>query len=399
MQFSENNPVTQKKESYSVLQPFIPPRLVEGKCWFIVYYVINPATGHLTRFRIKFNRIKLIKQRRELARKMMTDISRRLNAGWNPLISEEAKKSYTSLDKTLDEYMRFQGKVAEKDSLRSYRSFLGILKDWLIKNNLHDIAVHRFNCVNAGNLLETIRDRENISITTYNNYLKFYKALWNWMIEYNYAVANPFVKFKKIPRKNFEKRRTVITAEERGQLMRFLEVTNKNYLCICYLCYYCLLRPKEIALLKVKNLDLKRQLVFVPGIIAKNDRDSYRTIPDVALSAFMQLDIANRYSEDYLFSWDLKKKFVPGKQKMGCHEISRYWEQVIRPAFGWGLEKEFYSLKDSGITNMISKDKIAPDDVQRQADHTSLAITNIYIRRQATISEQIKHHAQPFDKD
>jgi integrase len=151
-------------------------------------------------------------------------------------------------------------------------------------------------------------------------------------------------------------------------------------------------------MLKIKDIDLDKQLIFVRAEIAKNDRDSVRTIPDVAIDTFRQLDLAGRSGDDYIFSWDKLFEFVPGRMKMDSRNIAKYWEKVIRKQLGWNLDKQFYSLKDTGITNMLT-DNIAPNVVQSQADHTSLSITSIYIQKNKGIQQQIKTGAKSFDKN
>ena len=71
-------------------------------------------------------------------------------------------------------------------------------------------------------------------------------------------------------------------------------------------------------------------------------------------------------------------------------EISRYWSKTIRPNCGFGMDLQFYSLKDTGITNMIA-DGISPVYVQGQADHSSLSVTEKYTHKQTPESfEQIR---------
>lgn len=399
MSIQQNTPSIFQKRTFFVRTPFIPAKLVEGKAWYIVFYAVNPQTETLKRIRIKFNKVKAIKMRRELARKMIAEINRKLEAGWNPFVTEDKRKSYTPLFGLLDEYLKFQLRSAEKNSMRCYKSFVKFFQNWLEKKGYsEELMVNQFTDNIASDLMESIRSNTKISYRTYNNYLAFFLMLWNWLIEYNYASSNPFHRFHKFPKKLLKKQRVTLSEQERSRLMTFLSTHNRNYLCICYLCYYCFLRPKEISMLKIKDIDLDKQLIFVRAEIAKNDRDSVRTIPDVAIDTFRQLDLAGRSGDDYIFSWDKLFEFVPGRMKMDSRNIAKYWEKVIRKQLGWNLDKQFYSLKDTGITNMLT-DNIAPNVVQSQADHTSLSITSIYIQKNKGIQQQIKTGAKSFDKN
>ena len=53
------------------------------------------------------------------------------------------------------------------------------------------------------------------------------------------------------------------------------------------------------------------------------------------------------------------------------------------------MELKFYSLKDSGITNMLGSG-VPVSFVKQQADHSSLAMTSIYLGKSPNASEELK---------
>ena len=64
---------------------------------------------------------------------------------------------------------------------------------------------------------------------------------------------------------------------------------------------------------------------------------------------------------------------------------------------------QFYSLKDTGITNML-EDGVATNEVQGQADHSSLEMTSVYARKvtprsKIDIRKKPKAFAQKKKKD
>ena len=219
---------------------------------------------------------------------------------------------------------------------------------------------------------------KQVSARTYNNYIRFYKTLWNWLVERGYCSENPFQKFVRKPKRLITKNRRVLSTDERQALEQLLIVENPEYFVMCLLCYYCFIRPKEIALLKVGDIHLKEQVVAISGAIAKNDKDSYRTIPDVMMKYLIKLKL-DAPSEYYLFAQHPEYDFTPGKKKLCSRKIAKYWE-YIRKKLHWGKELKFYSLKDTGMTNMIS-DGIPLTFVQEQADHSSIAMTAVYVHK------------------
>lgn len=353
--------------------------LYEGaKEWFIYYYAIDPAVNELKRKKIKLNHIKSIKDRRAAANRIIKTINKKLAAGWSPYVIVGAEKCYAFVFEALDKWLRYREKEAETHSLRSYKSFVRKLKELLLKYDKGPtMQMIEFTPGMASLIMEDLREQPKISLRTWNNYLSMYGTIFNWMIEHNYCSNNPFLHIKKVPRKKIKKNRRALTAEECMELQRFLMDNGYiNYLVMCYLCYYCCIRPNEISLLKVKDISLDKQCVYISQEIAKNDNDSVRVIPDVAMWAFKQLDLtANK--DYYLFGFDSKKTFAPGPSRAEGREIARFWNDVVRKNLGWPMELQFYSLKDTGITQLL-EDGVAPNYVQGQADHSSLAITSIY---------------------
>jgi len=387
MSTSQNNP--------SLLN-FIPPRLTKGKEWYISFYSTYPATGKLRRVRIKLNRIKSISQRNAVAKRLISELSVKLLSGWNYFIEAEAPKSYHFLFSVLDTFINVHAKELEEHSMRSYRSYVKILKAFLLRKGYSDkMYVINFDRRLASDLMIEIKEGD-YSLRTYNNYLQFYTSLFNWLLEFNYIATNPFSHIKKIPKKRLIKIRQPLSEDHRAELKRFLlEIEgNNNYYVMCLLCYYCFLRPNEISLLRVKDIDQNRQLVSVSETIAKNDNVSYRTIPDVMMPYIKKLKL-NNPPDYYLFSMDVTGEFIPGKKRAEGRETARYWS-YIRQSLNWPMWLQFYSLKDTGITNMLS-DGVATNFVQGQADHSSLSMTSIYaVKKSSAAEEQIRKKSKAF---
>ena len=201
---------------------YIPARIVEGKDWFVSFYAFNPVIGKLNRKKIHLNRIKSISQRREMGRRMCIKINDQLKRGWNPFIQEEASKAYHKLTDVIETYLTIAKKEFEENTMRSYRSFSDFLKRYLkevLKDE--DIFVYKFTDHQASDLMLHINSQEKLSIRTYNNYLIFYKTLFNWMVRFNYKKSNPFgnIPKKQVPK---TKNRIPVSASIRGDLKPYL---------------------------------------------------------------------------------------------------------------------------------------------------------------------------------
>ena len=374
--------------------PFLDYReckLTQGKDWYISYYVTSPDTGQLKRLRIKVNRIRPVSERKRVARQIMMKINQRLAIGWNPLMDRVAPRGSVPLYEAFDSFLRVKRKEMEETSMRMYTSFIKTFKSWIENNGGgHHTLASAFSRETAIKFMDEIELK--YTAKTYNNYIGFFKGLFSWLVEKGYSSDNPFSKFVKKSKRLTQKQRRLLTDAEIQRLFAFLNTENPEYLAICLLCYCCFMRPKEIVLLKCRDIDLRKQVVHVDASIAKNDHDSFRTIPDNVVPALARLDL--RVPELYAFGGARKNLFHPSDKLVCSREIARYWNQVVRPACGFPMEVQFYSLKDTGITNAL-EGGIPINIVQQQADHSSVAMTAIYVGKKAKATEELKEIRLP----
>ena len=369
--------------------------LCKGKDWFISFYVINPSTGKLKRIRMKLNRIKSISERRRMAKLMMSSINRRLSMGWNPLIEKVAPRGGAKLYEAFESFLQIKGKEMEPTSMRMYTSFIKTFKTWLEGHGYGESSLAAsFSRESAAFFMDEVESK--YTAKTYNNYLGFFKGLFGWMVEKGYAADNPFEKFTKKSKRLTQKQRRLLTDRELSRLFSFLEAENQEYLAICLLCYCCFMRPKEIVLLRGRDIDLKKQVVHVDASIAKNDRESYRTIPDDIIPILRRLDLSS--PDLYVFGGARKNLFRPSDKIVCSREIARYWDHVVRPGCDFPMDLQFYSLKDTGITNAL-EEGIPINQVQQQADHSSVAMTAIYVGHKAKATEELRDVRLPGIKE
>ena len=377
-----------KKMSFFKPTPYkeyVPAQLHEGGEWYIHFYVENPATGRLKRIKVKFNRVKSVRERRKAALMLVAALNERLSLGWNPLVEKIAPRASVRLNDALDKFLNTKKKEVEANTLRSYGTFVKKLKEWTKAHGYRESSpVASFTRASAFDFMEDLERDNNFVAFTYNNHLRFYSTLFHWMVQKGYLPDNPFEDLKPKKKSLRKKKRRILSDEELKTLWAFLEKENIGYMRMCLLCYCCLMRPKEIMLLKCSDLDLNAQTVRVRGEIAKNDNDSTRTIPDAMMKYFRGMDLS--HPEWYLFSGT---EFMPGEECTWVQRVSDYWRKTVRPATGLGMAVQFYSLKDTGITNMAAAG-VPVSFIQQQADHSSLAMTSIYCQKSSKATEELK---------
>ncbi|MBO4231309.1 MAG: site-specific integrase [Bacteroidales bacterium] len=361
-------------------------RLSQGKEWFVYFYVQNPSTGKLKRVRIKVNSIHPISARKRVARELMTSLNQRLALGWNPLLEAVAPKASVSISEAMDTFLNVKAKEIEPTSMRSYRSYVKLFGQWMARNNVDpETPVSSMGKEVAMAVMDDIEG--NMTAKSFNNYLTFFRNLFNWMKSKGYTMTNPFDDIQKKAKRLTVKQRRTFSEEEMAKLWAYLMGVGAARLAMCMICYACLIRPKEIVMLKCADVDLERNLIHIDSKVAKNDHESFRTIPADLARVLKMLDLSD--PDNYLFSRSPGRDFSPGPVKEDSREIARWWNDHVRPACGFGKDLQFYSLKDTGITDMLG-DGIPINLVQQQADHSSVAMTAIYVGRQPQSDSRIR---------
>ena len=371
---------------------YVPPKLHRGKTsWYISYYVKNPATGKMKLFRVKVNRYHNQKERIQAAKEIMAGLQERLALGWNPMISQAVPLATVPAFRVFDTYLRVKSKEMEKQSYATYASYVRIFRGWLeLQGCSGTTPISAITEGTARKYMNYLETEKSVSPRSYNNYLSFMVTFMDWMKDKGYIQENVFTGIKRKPRRLMAKKRRMLTDEELGTLFTWLQENNPEYLAVCLLCYCCFMRPKEIALLRCGDIDLRKQLVHVRAEIAKNDKESFRTIPDAMMPAIRRLDLSHR--EWFLFGDHpgVRSDFRPAREAGAKKRFSDYWATTVREACGFGMEVQFYSQKDTGITNMLGEG-VAINLVQQQADHSSVAMTALYVGHKASASEELKN--------
>lgn len=353
---------------------FRPAELhIQKKNWEIVYYVEHPQTGKLVRKRIRINHINNKTTRRQYAYKLIAEINKKLADGWNPFIEQEAPKSFTLYNKAIKEFLNQKHKELKKSSYNSYVKIVRLFNKFLSsKFELSKLYIYTIQQQHAHDFLKELYFENNISERTYNNYRSYLVTIWNWFIDNGYAKANIFKPIRKMIKTN--KIRKIIDDDKLELIFSYLEKNEPRIYLIALLLYYCLIRPSEILQLKRKHIDFDKNIITIPPNISKTRILRHVTIPKIVKEKLLDAGIADIPPSYYIFS----EKYEPGRKLIGSNRLTNKWTR-LRKKMNLPKEYQFYSLKDTGIVNMLRKG-IPPNIVRDQAGHTSIETTNKYIQ-------------------
>ncbi len=392
------------------LVPFLPATLTNdaSRGWHVYYHIFNPMTGELERRAIKLNRVRrqfrTQMEFRAYASKFVMEINAKLASGWSPYSQENNARSYHTIKEIGVKYLNEKQKELSSETLRSYKSFINTLTTWLDSHypeckciqfkKSHAVEFldyiyneHTFDSVkkdDSGKLMrkphtarqqkelpDSVRlEKKTISPNTYNNYLRNASSFFSWLVEKCYIEENPFT---GIPRKDKEKKkRTLATIEDRDKIRNYFMETCPNFLIVAELVFNSLIRPAEIARIRVGQVHLKEKVIRLDEEQTKTGyaRDCVLTDELIEIIAKM---LAPGYPDDYFL---IGPGFVPGDRSLTTKAFNKKWIKM-RETTGIAETIQLYSLRDSGLTGMFDKGADA-NTVKQAADHHDLKITSIY---------------------
>ncbi len=373
--FSKQDVVARAKE-------YREPVLSWGKDVVISFYSFNPEKGSLQRKRIKLNRelgkIKSKRAQKEYAEGVLQRIREELENGYNPWISQSDSLVYTRWEDACEQYKRYLEKQMAQHNMReesvtSYMSYQRVLKRWVseYRKNVH--YAYQFDKRLVDAFLDYIYLDKNNSIQTRNNYLAWIKTFSKWLVQKSMVESDPTAGIPNLKKKDKSKNRDVIPDDVLRNISLYLEKNNKHYLLACYLLHYLFVRPHELALLKIEDFNLHEKTLYIHWDVAKNWTDAVVTLPMHVINLMIDLEIFKSPGNYYLFS----DGFKPGIKFRSEKCFRDYWTRNIRKELGFSDRYKFYSLKDTGITNMLRANTDVLS-VRDQARHSSILITDIY---------------------
>lgn len=271
-----------------------------------------------------------------------------------------------------------------KETYDGYKSYIKIMREYIAKKR-PAYYMYQFDRSFCVDFLDYVFIERDNGAQTRNNYLNFLRVFSGFLVEKGYLNSKPTDGIAPISKRLYKKERECIPLDVVSRIAEYCRVKEPDFLFACYLLYYCFIRPVEMTRLKVRHFNIKACTLTIPGELSKNKTTQTITLPQKVLQYGIDIGAFSAPMDDYIFSYRLK----PGKVEIDPKHFRDHWENV-RKALKLKKEWKFYSLKDTGITEMCDRN-VAPRQVKDQARHSSLAITDIYLQRSANNAPGNKH--------
>lgn len=373
---TKKNYVCKNKDSIQEIIGWTTPKLHQASECYVSFKVFDPCYGKLRLKKIMLGHIKGKQNQRVYGEALIKRITQKLLEGWNPWIEESNKEEYALFADVCNKYRVYLAKMVKVGGLkpgtqRNYEGKLDFLQKWL-NGDEHITYIYQFNKTLISKFLDYVLVGRNNTLRTRNNYIGWLKSFSSYLVERGYVQKNPTDGIN-VTTKLQHKNRDVIPNDVLLEIKFHLEKENKHFLLACYFLHYLFVRPGEMCSLRIRDVSTKKKTLSLHGANTKNGRDAVVTIPNHVIELMKELGIFSRPQNYYIFG----NNFRPGLEALKARTFSLYWDKNVRKALKLNASYKFYSLKDTGITNMI-KSKTDLLSVRDQARHSSVDITNIY---------------------
>lgn len=361
-----------KQASYrSEVLNFTYPVLHTGKKWYVDFTSYDPAVGLMKRKKYHLDGIKKITDRRKRAAELIESLTKLLRQGWSPWINEDESNNYVLLEKALEKYKKNIDRIQKESTRKSYASNLNALETYIKEQVLPPKYVYQLTTGFFSDFLDWLLFEREVSTRTRNNYRLWCSSFVSFLMEREYLHSNPIEKIKTLPED--PKKRLPLDGSMLHKLQSYLSETNKMMLLACRMEYYTFIRPQELTCIKIGDISVAEQSVFISAVNSKNRRDGKVGLNAEIIKLMVDLNIFNYPSDWYLFG----DKMCCSRTKGSSQQFRRQWIK-IRKALKFSDEYQFYSLKDSGIRDLANSAGIVV--ARDQARHTDISTTNKYLQ-------------------
>lgn len=356
-----------------------------SKRWYVEFWVWDIAQEKLVR---KFDylpaKLKTAPERYGEAHRIKKEIDRELINGAHIDSSGKSKEKKSTATvwtiKKAVEWFRAEhsSEVGERAN-DGYRSFENIFCEFLEERKYDKLLLTRLDEEMIYTFLGYLMNDRKVSNRTRNNYLIWLNTMFNYLVSRKVLAENPAQKIKKL--KTSSSTHIPYTEAQTKKIKEYLATKDPQLLLFCAFIYYTLARPKELQLLKIRDIKsnklLIRAKVTVNGKekqLSKNHKSQYVVIPAGLRQMINESGILDHNPDWFIFG----NKGEPGPQPYSKHYSSKKYNPVLT-ALKIDGGQTLYSWKHTGAIRLYQATKDMKK-VQRQCRHWSITETDNYLR-------------------
>ncbi|MDE7143009.1 MAG: site-specific integrase, partial [Muribaculaceae bacterium] len=275
-----------------------------------------------------------VTDRRKSAAELIESLLKLLRSGWSPWVKVDGNRGYTLLEEALRKYEKYLEKLPKLKTRQSDGSRLNVLREYIGAQLLPPRYVYQFNTAFVGEFLDWLFFDREVTGRTRNNYRQWCSSLAAFFMEREYLTSNPVEKIRDVPEER--KKRQPLSAEMLGRLREYLEGREPVFLLACMMEYYTFIRPEELTNLRINDISVKDQSVFVSGDFSKNGRDAMVGLNEEIIKLMIDIRLFDNPGDCYIFGDKLRQCRVKASSEI----FRRHWIKT-RNHLKWGSEYQF----------------------------------------------------------
>lgn len=320
--------------------------------WHFCLKIPNPQSGKLERKRFRLNRIRKQFDSEEEFLKQIERIQSVINAklenGEPVYLDQTISRSSEPLSKMCASFLADKEKSLRPDTLRSYRSHITMFLQWQ-QNAFPRCNCGTFNYSKAVQYEEHIKSRfSTMNAYTFNCKIKTMRVLFNWAVNHEYLSSNPFTKIDTM--RTEDKYRCILTLEQRQLIREYCMKHCPLFLIVIDMVFNSIIRPHEISMVRLSQIDLEQQVIHLLPSQTKNHRYRDAVICN-ELAEILKDVLAHNYPSDYYL---IGPGYLPGKKGLSSKSYRKKWKRM-RERLNLPDNVQLYSLRDTGITETANR--------------------------------------------
>jgi site-specific recombinase XerD len=265
-----------------------------------------------------------------------------------------------------------------------YVSKTKVFSLWLKDHGLSQKPLGELTNDNIADFFVYIARDRDLDRPTCEKYCNNIKAVFQFFEESEGITKLPF-RNVSYPIKKRDCAPKYIPKEKQKALLDDIRKNDPQLFLACMCQYSAAIRPgREMLNLKVKDFDFSGGTIKVSLLTAKTGKSRYADFTTELMQYCREYGIENADRELYVFG---------KKGKMGNKPISenmlRYRFNQFRAKHGISTEVKLYSLKHTGLTDLINSKLVSLPQLQKHCGHTRLSSTEHYILVHAGVTNEV----------
>lgn len=189
-------------------------------------------------------------------------------------------------------YSKYLAKLQRTGSIKpntfiDYNKRLRVLCYYMMNHTLPIMYIYQVNLIYISDFLDYLLLDRDSSARTRNNYKIWLSSFCSWLVEKQYMDTNPCERIKAL--KEVDKKRSAISPEDLQRINQYMSKNNPYFLLVFRMEYYTFIRPEELTNIRLQNINLKEQKIFVTSNISKNRRDGMVGLNDEIIKQMIDL--------------------------------------------------------------------------------------------------------------